>query len=262
MLLAAAGLRFPFPRIFDRTVMVTLGVSMVWFARPLGLAQLLRRGFDQPLRELRNAAVGLLLALVTMAALFTVTVTLCHGDAISADSLVARAMRYAAAAIIIGILEEGFFRAIVLGGMTRDWGKRTALVASSAIFAFTHLVRSPARFYVTGFQPLAGLQNLGASFARVLHPGADLAMVFGLFLLGMALGEAFLLTERVYASIGMHAGFVLGAKTWPLLASSRPRIQRWIAGPGPIPLIAAPAAWVLALVLLAVLPRTLKRPAK
>lgn len=259
MLAAAAGFRFPFPRIFDRTVMVTLGAALLWFARPLELAELLRRGLGEPTRNLRDALAGLLLALATMAALFAAAVVLCPGAAVGAGDLVVRAMGYVAAAIVIGILEEVFFRAIVLGGMAREWGRRMALAASAAIFAFTHLVRSPARFYVTGFAPAAGLYDLGGIFERVAHPGAALPMALGLFLLGLALGEAFLITGRVYASIGMHAGFVLGAKTWPVIAHSQRAIPGWIAGPGPIPLIAAPAAWMLALVLMAVLPLLVKR---
>ena len=77
-------------------------------------------------------------------------------------------------------------------------------------------------------------------------------MVIGLFLLGMVLGGAFLLTGRVWFSVGMHAGFVLGAKTWPVMAHGVP-LPRWLAGPGPVPLIAAPASWALALATLIVL---------
>lgn len=259
VLVAAAGFRFPFSRIFDRTVMVTLGAALLCFARPLRLVELLRRGLREPVRNLRDALAGLLLALATMAVLFAAPVVLSPGDTFGAGDLLARATRYLAAAIVIGLLEEVFFRAIVLGGMARESGRPTALVASAAIFAFAHLVRSPARFYVTGFAPMAGLHNLGGSLERVVHPGAALPMVLGLFLLGLVLGEAFLITGRVYASLGMHAGFVLGAKTWPVIAQSQRAISGWIAGPGPIPLIAAPAAWVLAPVLMAVLPRVLKR---
>jgi hypothetical protein len=115
-------------------------------------------------------------------------------------------------------------------------------------------VRSPARFYLTGFHPLAGLNDLGASAARILHPGDALPAIIGLFLLGLVLGEAFILTGRVWFSIGMHAGFVIGAKTWPLLAYSGTPTPRWLAGPGPVPLIAAPAAWTVAILLMILLP--------
>ncbi|HXD89822.1 MAG TPA: hypothetical protein VNU00_02095, partial [Candidatus Binataceae bacterium] len=48
---AHAGWRFPFPRIFDRTVMVTLFLAMLWAARDLQLGALLARGFKHPRKE-------------------------------------------------------------------------------------------------------------------------------------------------------------------------------------------------------------------
>jgi hypothetical protein len=51
----------------------------------------------------------------------------------------------------------------------------------------------------------------------------------------------------------MHAGFVVAAKTWPLIARADPHVPRWLVGPGPVPLIAAPAAWILSIVLMALL---------
>jgi hypothetical protein len=114
---------------------------------------------------------------------------------------------------------------------------------------------------LTGFHPGAGLHNLTASAAQLGHPIVAAPTLVGLFLLGMVLGEAFMATGTVWFSIGLHAGFVLGAKTWPLVAHGNAPISRWIAGPGPVPLIAAPAAWAIALVLLMALPKVLGRDA-
>ena len=132
-------------------------------------------------------------------------------------------------------------------------------MASSALYAVAHLVRSPKHYYLTGFHASAGLGDLAASAAQLGHPIAAAPMLLGLFLLGMVLGEAFLLTGTVWFSVGMHAGFVLGAKTWPLIGNRGAPASRWIAGAGPVPLIAAPAAWLIAFALLALLPRFLGR---
>jgi hypothetical protein len=109
---------------------------------------------------------------------------------------------------------------------------------------------------LTGYHPLAGFKNLALSAARLGHPLAVLPVVIGLFLLGIVLGEAFILSGRVYFSIGLHAGFVIGAKTWPLVVDHL-AVPRWLAGPGPVPLIAAPAAWIAAIIIAGVLPLTM-----
>lgn len=252
-LISAAGLRIPFPRIFDRTVIVTLAAAMLLLARPLGLAGLIRDGFAEPQENWRSALRGFAVVVVAVGALFAAAFILRSTAPIG--QIGARAARYAAAAITIALIEEGFFRAFVLGGMLRDMGKPPALAASSAIFALTHLVRSPARFYLAGFHPMAGLINLAASAARIVHPGDALPMLAGLFLLGLMLGAAFLRTGRIWFSAGMHAGLVIGAKVWPVIAQGDPPLPRWLAGPGPVPLMAAPAGWTLAIAILLLLPR-------
>ena len=251
-LISAVGLRVPFPRIFDRTVIVTLVAAMLLLARPLGLAGLIRDGFAEPQENLRSALRGFVVVAVAIGALFTAAFVI--RGAAPIGQIGARAARYAAAAITIALIEEGFFRAFVLGGMLRDMSKPAALAASSAIFALTHLVRSPARFYLAGFHPMAGLTNLTASAARMVHPGDALPMLAGLFLLGLMLGAAFLRTGRIWFSAGMHAGLVIGAKAWPVIAQGDPPLPRWLAGPGPVPLIAAPAGWTLAIAILLLLP--------
>lgn len=250
--ISAAGLRIPFPRIFDRTVIATLASVMLWLARPLGLAPLLREGFAQPRDNLRSALRGFAVVVIAVGGLFAAAFII--RGAAPIGQVGARAARYVLAAITIALLEEGFFRAFVLGGMLRDMGKSAALVTSSAIFALTHLVRSPARFYLAGFHPTAGLTNLAASAARIVHPGDALPMMVGLFLLGLMLGAAFLRTSRIWLSAGMHAALVIGAKTWPVIAQGGSPLPRWLAGPGPVPLIAAPAGWMLALAILLLLP--------
>jgi hypothetical protein len=50
---------------------------------------------------------------------------------------------------------------------------------------------------------------------------------------------------------------VFGAKTWRVAVAGT--IPRWLAGPGSVPLVAAPAAWVASAIMLIVL-RLLLRP--
>jgi membrane protease YdiL (CAAX protease family) len=156
-------------------------------------------------------------------------------------------VHYLPAAVVIAVIEEGFFRAFLLGGLARDLGCFGALIASSAIFAVVHVVRSPARFYLMQFAPMAGVQTLAAYLGRMFHAEVGPPLL-GLFLLGMVLGEAFVLSGRTYWSLGLHVGFVLGAKSWRLAVAGK--VPRWLAGPGPVALIAAPAAWAVSVIML------------
>jgi len=253
--IAAAGYHFPFPRIFDRTVMLTLAVMLTLWARPLGIARRLRRGFARPLDNLGALLRGLLVAAAVIAILLTLGAAFGGRDAMRAGELLARAPKYVAGAILIAIIEEGFFRAFMLGGMIEDFGRTGGLAISAAVYALAHLVRSPARFYLASLDVTAGFHNLYASLAQLTHPAAAVPALVGLFLLGLVLGEAFLLTGNVYFSAGLHAGLVIGVKLWPYSDAPGVALPHWIAGYGRPALISGAAAWVMALVLLALVPR-------
>jgi membrane protease YdiL (CAAX protease family) len=253
--LSACGLRFPFPRIFDRTVMATLLAALILFRRPLQLRPLLARGFAEPRRNWPDFVRGLIIALAVIAILFAcAAVAGAHGGP-GLERLRHRLPAYVVQAIAIGIIEEGFFRAFLLGGMSVDLGRRGALLASSAIYAVAHLLRSPARIYLTGFHPAAGLHNLAGSAIQLSDPATAVPALIGLFMLGLVLGEAFLITGKAYLPAGLHAGFVIGAKSWPALTTPGIALPHWIAGYGRFHLISSPAAWIAALILIAILPR-------
>jgi uncharacterized protein len=245
--LAASGFSFPFPRIFDRTMMATLLIAMLACVRRLHLIERLREGFARPMARRRDFAVGLATSLGVILILFALAPVAGCGRLLPLLPLTERAAKYAAAAILIAMIEEGFFRAFLLAGIRSDYGTNSALIASALIYAVAHVVRSPARIYLNGYHPLAGFQNLALSAERLAHPVEVLPVLIGLFLLGVVLGEAFLLTGKVYLAIGLHAGFIIGTKTWPLVVDHL-AAPRWLAGPGPVPLIAAPAAWIAAIV--------------
>ena len=255
MAVAAAGFNFPFPRIFDRVAMATLFASLLLLRRRLKLLDFLRQGFRTERVDLWQSFSGVMLAAGAMAALFALAAI--AGGTVRGSSITPSVLRYLPAAVLIAVIEEGFFRAFLLTAMERDLGSSCALLASSAIFALVHVIRSPAHFYLISFEPLAGARTLAAYAGRMIHLEVGPSLL-GLFLLGLVLGEAFLLTRRVYCSLGLHVGFVLGAKTWRGAVAGT--IPRWLAGPGSVPLVAAPAVWVASAIMLIALPLLL-RPA-
>ncbi len=245
---ALAGYRFPFPRIFDRTLVVTLFAILLMLAPRLELFDLLREGFDGPKRGIWHVFGGFGLSFGAVAALFGMARI--AGATLDTHIIVVSCVRYLPAAILIALIEETFFRAFLLAGLQREIGACGALLLSSGIYAGVHVIRSPARFYVVDFEPRAGAETLAACAGRLLDVHAVVPMI-GLFLLGMVLGQAFIGGRGVYLPLGLHAGFVMGAKSWR--SAVRGVIPRWLAGPGAIPLLAAPAAWALSVTIFAIL---------
>jgi membrane protease YdiL (CAAX protease family) len=259
---AALGLHFPFPRIFDRTVMVTLLVVLIIGARWLRFGPLIAAGFRNSRTPVRYALTGIGAAIVAMAVLYGIAIVLGARGAPDISHRLARIPGYLMSAIAVAIIEEAFFRAWLMGGMAEDFGRPAALVLSSIVYAVSHLVRAPAHFYVTDFRPMAGLHDLAASVSQLAHPAIAAPALLGLFLLGILLGEAFLLTGTVYLSMGLHAGVVIGAKLWPAILTPGIPLPHWLAGQPHFGLISGPAAWIVALALIAIVPIIARRASR
>jgi membrane protease YdiL (CAAX protease family) len=243
-----AGFDFPFARIFDRVAMITVFIAIGWQIRELDVIDRLRRAFQRPRANWTQALRGFGIGLVCIVVLLAIGLAETGNVSAGLKDLWPRLPAYVAGAIIIGAIEEAFFRGFLLNGITEDFGARTGLIVSAIVYAIAHVVRSPAHFHLTGFHALAGLQLIATSFGRLLHPREVLPAAFGLFLLGLVLGEACLATGTVYLSLGLHAGFVLGAKIWRMMAPGA--FPDWLTGYGRPPLISGPAAWVVAIALL------------
>jgi len=259
-LVDALGFRFPFPRIFDRVVMVALAAVMIESALPLKLWPRLKAGFANPAANRGRAVRGFAIALLAVAALWIAAAVLSSGGFDGSFKVLTHLPGTLAAALLIAVIEEAFFRAILLAGMRDDFGPRAALIASAAVYALAHLVRSPARFQLHGIHPMAGFDVLASSFAQFGDPAALMPPLIGLFLLGLVLGEAFLLTGTVYFSLGMHAGFVVGAKSWRYVTAAGSSQPGWLVGYGRVPLIGGVGAWIVALTLLLLLKRLARPP--
>ncbi|MGD0075533.1 MAG: CPBP family glutamic-type intramembrane protease [Candidatus Binataceae bacterium] len=244
------GFRFPFPRVFDRVVMVTLAAVMIQSARPLKLGTRLRAGFADLSANLGRSARGFAIAIAAIVAIWiAATVISASGVAIS-SRLWIRLPGTIAAAILIATIEEGFFRAVLLDGMRDDFGARKALIISAAVYSLAHLVRAPAHFQLHGLHLMAGFGVLASSFAQFGNAAALMTLFVGLFLLGLVLGEAFILTGTVYFSLGMHAGLVVGAKSWGYMTAAGSSMPIWLVGRTRPPLIGGAGAWIIALAML------------
>ncbi len=118
------------------------------------------------------------------------------------------------AALGAGVLEELFFRGAILGLLLRSMRPLPALLATSSLFAFVHFLKPPESWHL----PLetvdwtSGWQALGAILGAFQDTDFLLAEFATLFAVGWALGLARLRTGRLWASMGLHGGWVFGLK--------------------------------------------------
>ncbi len=176
-------------------------------SRSLGIKGLADLGLTRNPNWLRDLGIGLLLAAVPL---------LCCGAAFVANHvfslrpafLWAVLGRNALAAAGVSLVEEFFFRGLILGLLLRSGRQLVGVFATSAFFAIVHFLKAPERTSdtVTWF---SGFNSIAHSFGQFADPMFVIAAFTTLFLLGWILADSRIRTSSLWLPIGLHAGWIL-----------------------------------------------------
>ena len=123
------------------------------------------------------------------------------------------------AALGAGILEELFFRGALLSLLLRTMSTFSAAFATTFLFAIVHFLRPPEGWVlpmdeVTWTSGFTVLRVIAAGFTDVQFLLAEFATLFAV---GWVLCVARLRTGRLWASMGLHGGWVFGLKYFSAL---------------------------------------------
>jgi len=203
--------RYAFSKIFNRLFMI-LAISLFFPCRrllkigsmgQLGL-QSMREGYRDLLKGFSIAlgSVVFLGAMMALSEVFTVYFRLPFAVGFE------RSVKAIFAALTVGFLEEIFFRGMIFKGLLEDWKPTSAFIGANLFYSAIHFVKPAQKIYLDGLEPLYGIDHLIHTFERFLEPLTILPGIFGLFLLGLVLSYAFLRTNSLYLSIGLHRPYV------------------------------------------------------
>jgi hypothetical protein len=113
--------------------------------------------------------------------------------------------------VLVGLIEETFFRGFLLLHLRRYIGTVLAVAFSTMLYAFAHFivpVAKPRRFVLESFEPLRGVYELPA-FVTPYRDLAETAPFFvTLVVLGLLLSLAALRTRSLFLPIALHAAAV------------------------------------------------------
>jgi membrane protease YdiL (CAAX protease family) len=145
------------------------------------------------------------------------------------------------------LIEEAFFRGIVLGVLLRTGRKYMPILVVSAVFAAIHFFKAPERTSAVVTWS-SGLNSIVHAFGRIGDP-ITLTFAFAtLFLIGCILADARVLTRSLWLSVGLHAGWIFGSGTFGLLARRQTFALPWLGKNllvGIIPLGVATFTWII-----------------
>lgn len=118
-------------------------------------------------------------------------------------------------ALVVGLIEEGFFRGLLMrlfSGGRRFW---TGALASSVLFSLAHFLKPEPPVAIAHADWRTGFELFGYVFNRLDGSWNSLPLALNLFLMGWALCGFAWVRGDVYFVAGLHAGWV-----WVLQALS------------------------------------------
>lgn len=134
------------------------------------------------------------------------------------------------AALGAGIVEEFFFRGLLLGLLLRTMSTRTALIAGTFVFALVHFLKPPEGWQiddaaVTWSSGFHVLKQIAVGFGDVQFLLAEFATLFAV---GWVLAQVRMQTGALWAGIGLHGGWVFGLKYFSALTTYSNGWLPWI----------------------------------
>lgn len=200
---------FPFHRYFSRCMQVAT-LLMLWPAfRWIGIRQTSELGIGRNPLWRRDLLAGLGISFLPVLALaagylaFDVYV-------LRKGFPIAGGLRILATAGVVAVLEEFFFRGVVLGLCLRSMRPAAAVMVSSIVFAEVHFMRVAKSASEPAVGWLSGFAQLPQAFSSA-PPWPLLGWgLFSLMLAGILLATATLQTRSLFLPIGIHAGWIAG----------------------------------------------------
>jgi uncharacterized protein len=152
-----------------------------------------------------------------------------------------------AASITVPPIEEIFFRGVVLGLLLKTGYQYMSILTTSAIFSVVHFLKAPEHTS-TIVTWTSGLNSIAHSFSQFADPIMLGSAFVTLFVLGLILADARVLTRSLWLPIGLHAGWIFAAGAFNRVAHRGILDLPWL-GPnllvGIVPLGIAGLTWLI-----------------
>jgi len=156
------------------------------------------------------------------------------------------------ATLFVPLIEEVFFRGLILGLLLRSAPALAANFISSTLFALLHFLKGDAQT-VNEINWASGFVSLAHSFGQFSQPMLIIGAFATLFLIGWILADARLRTKTLWLSIGLHAGWIFGNGIFNRMAHRRVLALPWLGRNlliGLIPLGVCLLTWGIAILFL------------
>ena len=221
--------RAQFTRYFNRAVLVC-AIVFIWpFMRWVRLERTLLPAWRPFMAGLKQGAISFVLATGLLLALGFIFLQI-GAYQLRPDPRWWKLGEPITAALGAGIVEEFFFRGLLLGLLLRTMTEKRALLALTLVFALIHFLKPPEGWQipdaaVTWSSGFLVLQQIAVGFGDVDFLLAEFATLFAV---GWVLAQMRVQTGALWAGIGLHSGWVFGLKYFSALTTYSGHWLPWI----------------------------------
>jgi uncharacterized protein len=150
------------------------------------------------------------------------------------------------ASLAVPLVEELFFRGLILGVLLRSGPRLLAILFTSALFSVLHFLKTPGRTSVVSWS--SGFVSMANSFGQFREPILVAAGFTTLLVFGWILADARIRTQSLWLPIGLHAGWILASGLFNKAARPEMLGLPWLGKSlliGVVPLSVGLLTWLL-----------------
>ena len=152
-----------------------------------------------------------------------------------------------AASIAVPVIEEIFFRGLVLGILLKAGRRYMSIFVTSALYSVVHFLKAPERTS-PNVTWISGFDSIAHAFVQFTNPFLVAAGFTTLFLIGWILADARLQTRSLWLPIGLHAGWIFASGAFSKVALRQLIVLPWLGKNllvGIVPLGVACLTWLI-----------------
>ena len=238
--------RFDFETFFHRALLIA-ALALLWpFARSLSVRNRADLEIEKNPRWWPDLLTGFIfsaLPLLFCAAILLGTPVYSIKNIIDWSSVA----KVVAAAAVVPLIEETFFRGFILGILLRSGHRFWAMLITSAFYSIIHFLKAPEHTSTIVTWGSA-FNSIAHAFVQFTDPLLVAAGFTTLLLIGWILADARLRTRSLWLPIGLHAGWILTAGVFNKITRHDTIILPWLGKNlliGIIPLGIAGVTWLI-----------------
>ena len=240
---------WPYSRVYDRVAMVVAAGLLVYYRKQFELGALIARVRE----EWSPTFIKRLLAAALISSLSALVMLPFFVDGIDVSWKMESTSYYAGklgkallAAFLVGLIEELFFRVVLLAFFLRKYGFWIAATFSSAIYAIVHFIKPDKSWEYPGLGLFVGIDYLWAVALKLFESDIFMA-VAGLYLVGMVLCLVIHKTSSLALVIGLHAGWIIAVKMASAMTQLSASFSEQIGVGSRFFLVSRPLSWITVL---------------